>query len=404
MPSFGPCRTLVLTERITRTIRLTPADIDFLLVHHRGHFEILPTTERHCYRLTSLGRVGVVVAPTCRLVIRPKIPLQNLFLLLDPTTAVAAADDASTPRAAEEMLDFLTGQLVHRMRERIAAGLHRAYREQSVQGPTLHGALDLSAQMRDGAARKERLHGRLDELSVDVPCNQAVRATADRLLACSLLGEEVRQALTAALRAFADVTSLPLGPERFAQAEADRRIAGYRPLLGLCQLLAEGLAPGEQAGSFAGPAFLLDLERAFERYLTRGIREAFSETEMVAVQPWHRIGATKPGAPEIALRPDIILYHAGRPVIAVDAKWKRPPRSNLDIGDLHQALAYGAALDLRRMVLVYPGRRDREWTYPIHSTFAVQVRTLRVVGSAEACRDSLRRLGHTLRRGNKLTP
>src|SRR5579883_842148 len=106
-PHRVPRRTLYLTERRARTIRLAPVDIDFLLAYHRGHFEILPASERDRYRLTPLGRVGLVVAPTCRLVIRPKIPLQNLFFLLDPTLPVAAVGDASTPRPAGEMLDFL---------------------------------------------------------------------------------------------------------------------------------------------------------------------------------------------------------------------------------------------------------------------------------------------------------
>jgi 5-methylcytosine-specific restriction endonuclease McrBC regulatory subunit McrC len=232
-----------------------------------------------------------------------------------------------------------------------------------------------------------------------VPCNQAVRATADRLLASGLLGDAARQVLAGALRGFEGVASPLPGPELFARASPDRLTEAYRPLLDLCRLLAVGLAPGEAAGPFAGPAFLIDLEHAFERYLTEGIRTSFGDrgVHVVAVQPRHRISATRPGPPEIALRPDIALLHRGRPVLAIDAKWKRPPRVNLDIGDLHQALAYGAALGVRRVVLVYPGRRDRAWTYPIRSAFDVQVRVLRVVGPGEACRVSLRRLGRSLR-------
>jgi 5-methylcytosine-specific restriction enzyme subunit McrC len=282
------------------------------------------------------------------------------------------------------------------MDERTAAGLHRGYREQSVQGPTLHGQLDLAAQMREAPGRKEQLHGRLDELSVDVPCNQAVRATAERLLGSGLLEDAAHRALARALRGFDGVSSVVLGPALFARAQPDRLTEAYRPLLDLCRLLADGLAPGEQPGPFAGPAFLLDLERAFERYLMRGIEEAFGT--QAAAQASHRIAPAHPGPPDIVLRPDVTITAAGRLVLAVDAKWKRPPRTYLDIGDLHQALAYGAALGVRRVVLVYPGRRDRAWTYPIRSAFDVQVRVLRVVGPGDACRESLRRLGHALLR------
>jgi hypothetical protein len=66
---------------------------------------------------------------------------------------------------------------------------------------------------------------------------------------------------------------------------------------------------------------------------------------------------------------------------------------------VYQALAYGAALGVRRAVLVYPGGRDRAWTYDLaHGPLRVEVRTLRVRGGLDCCRRSLRRLGRDLRR------
>src|SRR5207253_1929135 len=139
----------------------------------------------------------------------------------------------------------------------------------------------------------------------------------------------------------------------------------YRPLLDLCRLLADGLAPGERAGAVAGPAFLLDLERVFERFVTRGLTEAFAdEPGAVAVQPPHRLRGDG-AAPALALRPDVTLDRGGRPVLVVDAKWKRLPRAGPLPADVYQALAYGAALGARRAVLVYPGRRERRWTYAL---------------------------------------
>src|SRR5262249_49262788 len=75
-----------------------------------------------------------------------------------------------------------------------------------------------------------------------------------------------------------------------------------------------------------------------------------------------------------------------------------PPEGRLT-GDIYQVLAYCAGLGTRRAVLVYPGRRDTCRTYRLPRTsFRVEVRTLHVTADAEACRRSLRRLGHHLRR------
>ena len=63
-------------------------------------------------------------------------------------------------------------------------------------------------------------------------------------------------------------------------------------------------------------------------------------------------------------------------------------------------LAYCTALGVGRAVLVYPGRRDRMRIYALRNApICVEMRTLRVVGDAAACRRSLGRLGRALRRG-----
>ncbi len=112
--------------------------------------------------------------------------------MLDPLAPVPAALDEIAPRTGTEALDFLTGQLACRLSERVAAGLHRAYRQRSGQGSVLYGQFDLPAQLREAPGRKDQLHGQFDDLSADVPCNQVVKATVESLLASPLLGPAVR--------------------------------------------------------------------------------------------------------------------------------------------------------------------------------------------------------------------
>src|SRR5207302_3806309 len=111
-------RTVMLTERVGTLCRLSPDDVDFLLACHRTHVEVAPTGRRHRYRLTPTGHVGTIVAPHSRLVLRPKIPLQNFFYLLDPCGSVAVADDATTPAAGAEALDFLAARLARLLVQR----------------------------------------------------------------------------------------------------------------------------------------------------------------------------------------------------------------------------------------------------------------------------------------------
>src|SRR5207253_9336450 len=184
------------------------------------------------------------------------------------------------------------------------------------------------------------------------------------VLRSPLVGEAARSAVRQALGGF-DAVGAALEPDSFLLAEAGRLTEAYRPLLDLCRLLADGLAPGGRDGATACPAFLLDMERVFEGYVTRGIVESFAGLGRyrVDVQPRHVANRPVAGQPDIHLRPDVVLSRDGRAQVVVDAKWKDLAGSPLMTDDVYQVLAYCTALGVGRGVLVYPGRRDRAWEY-----------------------------------------
>jgi 5-methylcytosine-specific restriction enzyme subunit McrC len=392
----------VLTERVSRCCRLTPADAAFLARTQRGRLDLAPTGRRHVYRLTPAGYAGVIVAPTCRLVLRPKVPLRNLFHLLDPDAAPPAASDAVAVAPGDEVLNFLARRFAAHVRERLAAGLQRGYAERANRGPVLQGRLDLPAQLRDGAAHKEQLHSQIDDFTQDIACNRVVRATIERLAASPIVEETVRAQLRATIAPFADVALVDVTAPLFDAAAADPLARAYRPLLDLCRLLLDGLGLNERAGDLAGPAFLLDTERLFERYVTRGVAEAFAAgaRATVAAQSSHGFHEPVAGRPDLLLRPDVLIVSDGRPRVVVDAKWKRPRGLRVPTEDVYQMLAYAVGLGVGRAVLVYPGTRDRGWEYALlQAPIRVEVRSLRVTGPVETCRRSMRRLGRRLRNG-----
>jgi len=397
----SPCqpRSLVLTERQPYITRLAPGDVAFLLEHHRGRLEVLPTGRRDRYRLTALGCVGVLIAPTCRFVIRPKIPWANVFAMLDPLAVVPAASDRIAPEIGTEALDFLAGQLARRMAERVTAGLYRAYREQNEQGTVLHGRVDLAAQMREAPGRKDLLHSQYDELSADIPCNRAVKATAEAVLQSPLLCADVRAALRQALAGFEGVCSAPVPARSWDRVQAERLPAEYYPLVDLCRLLADSLNLHDSAGNMAAPRFLLDLERVFEMHITRGIVEAFAQSESltVAVQTTHTVNEPLADQPDLTIRPDLTIDHDGRTLLVIDAKWKPLPK-NAETADLYQVLSYGTLLGAQGVVLVYPGRKwsVREYRFT-HTPLRLMVCTLQVGGTRQACLRSVRRLVKSLK-------
>jgi 5-methylcytosine-specific restriction enzyme subunit McrC len=373
-------RTLELTERIPAIVRLPPAAADFLLAGWGHAVSLAPTRRRHRYRLTPLGHVGVLPAPGVRLVVRPKIPLRNVFFMLEPAAPLPASADATDPEPAGPLVDFLAGQLARRMAERAAAGLHRDYAERHDAGPFLRGRPDLPAQLREPPAGK--LHGVFDDFTTDVPCNRVPCATCERLLPSPLLGGEARSALRRALAGFDGVESAT-GPYPARVPEA------YRPLLELCQLLDEALRPGESAGTQGSPAFLLDLGRVFERYVAGGLVAA--GRSVVRVQPT----ATAGGPGGLVLRPDLLIGGDGGQSVVADTKWKRGPVAP---PDAYQVIAYATAFGARRAVLICPGQRDGLRAFDV-GPVRLEVRLLDVAGTPGACRRSLRRLARRVTGG-----
>ena len=400
-------QTVRLTERRGTVARLSAADLAFLLAAHAGHVQVEPTGRRGRYRLTPSRVVGTIRCPDCRLAIRPKIPLANLFALLDPAAPVPIQEDHTAPEAGAQALAFLAGRLAQSLARLSEAGLYRGYAERCSEGPFLQGRLDVAAHTRDPVRPRDRLYCRWEDFTVDVPCNQVAKATAELVLASPLVGERVRGALRAALGGFTEVSDIALG----AGSWDDRGLTGavlappqeYRPLLGLCRLLWEGLAPGENAGQTPGPSFLLDLERIFERYCIAGCTDAFRDPRRqghrftLSVQPSFRLTADRAGAPDLQLRPDVTADCDGQPLLVLDAKWKRLPPDSVVTDDVYQVLAYGAALGIRRALLIYPGRRDRTWEYFLERAgIRLTLHSLRVVGPREECARSLRGLGRAV--------
>lgn len=397
----GELPTFVLTERRMTTCRLARQDVDFLLGVHRAYVELASAGRRGYYRLRPRGHVGTIVCPASRLLIRPKIPVESLFYLLDPTSPVLTLPDQVTPSPGVEGLDFLACRLAGLLTERAGAGLHRAYQERVERGTFLQGQVDLTAQLRGWNGRKDQLHCRFEEFTADVPCNQVPKATAELVLRSPLLGQGVRDALRRALEAFASVTSVAVDRDSFSTFLTDRLTEAYQPLLDLCRILVESLRPGGQAGSLACPAFLLDMDRVFERYVTTGIVRAHQGSSRctVAMQPLFTANRPDVRLPEIQLRPDFMIMDDCRPLLVGDAKWKRLPGSPLVTADLYQLITYCTALGVKYGLLVYPGQRDRHWKYCLaRAPLTVEIHKLRVTGNREVCARSLQRFADTVRK------
>ncbi len=366
-------RTVALTERRTRPVQLPREEANFLFAHARHLIDVVPTPERGTYRLTPRGYVGFLDGPTTRYTIGPKIPWPNLCLLLG--LSEAAAGGAVEPEGG--LLTVLATAFAERLEAVIRAGLVAGYGQVWSVAPFLRGKLRTAAQIRDAATRPNPNRFHIDEPVFDLhtPWNRVPKTVFSGLLKRgSELPAPLRQRLESAAVPLAAIPDQPATEADFAAALAEPRAAGYRPLLDVCRVLLDGLSATDPLGTGTG-AFLIDLGRAFERYLGAGLEREFAPRAgwSVVCQPTFPIGPTE-------LRPDVVLHKDKEPWAVLDAKWKT---ANPEADDLHQVLAYATLTGAPRVALVYPGKSDNlaHFATPGRGV-RVSLYRLRVIGTA----------------------
>jgi 5-methylcytosine-specific restriction enzyme subunit McrC len=374
-----------LTEHRTRELRLPPSEVAYLLTHAKPFVEVVPCFRRGVYRVTARGVVGRFNTPGSRFIISPKIPWPNVRMLLGLSRKNEHAASCSATDAG--LLELFASEFLAQYRAVLQVGLVPDYREQDGTGPFLRGKLRMGDQIRDAAARvfPDRFQFTESVLSLDTPWNRIVRATALRLFTCPELSPKARAELEGIMRSLDGISEDPITDADFAVQETEPRLRHYRELTALCRVLFRGL--GTTLGEPGEGAFLIDLYRAFERYVAAGmLSEPAARPEWsVEAQPEFSLGT-------ISLIPDLLIRRRGRPRIVLDCKWKVPdPTPKPD--DLHQILAYATITKARHVGLVYPGSRFARRTIPIPgSDVVLSLFRIQVVGQPEECAASLRRL------------
>jgi len=385
-------RTVGLVERRPREVHLPPYDVHTLLAHARHLIDIVPAFRPGVYRVTPRGYVGWLDTPTRRFAIRPKVPWPTVRMLLGLSHAHEPGPANRDPDGG--LLNVLARELAERVRAVAAVGLVPGYHDQDTAGAFLRGKLRPADHLRDVASRAfpDRFHVTESVLDLDTAWNRIPRALAEQLCHDPGIAPGARADLRDAITPLEGVAVTPSADADFIVADSEPRATHYRPLLDVCRLLHEGFASGRLPGAGAG-AFLIDLSRAFERFLTESLSAALTGHPGWSVEPQARfpVGSA-------LLQPDVLIREGGAPRVVLDAKWKAPGAAP-DAADLHQVLAYATLTGANRVGLVYPGRRFARRKLPVaNGTVRVTLFRVRVVGTDSECASSVERLAAVVRR------
>jgi 5-methylcytosine-specific restriction enzyme subunit McrC len=343
---------IVLREYEDQPVELTQEDAAFLVSRLGGRIDVRRSLWSDAYILNSRQHIGLVTLPSeRRLECHPKVPARNLFVML------AAAFDLPDPfldapavvDRLEDILHFIVNRFAGLVEELLDRGAYRSYVEEEDNLAFVRGRIMVADDLRQNSILRQRTLCRYAEYSWDVPENRVIRQVVQLLVGSGLQPDVIRR-----LRRL-DGLLEEVSPGRFTAADLDgfvyhRLNEEYRPIHRLCRLFLEAASPSETTGAIAFDAFLFDMNRLFESYVTQVIRERAPIDVEVRAQRIIYLDENQ----EIELKPDIVFRWRGKPVLVADCKYKRLVPGQHVLADLYQTLAYCTALKVQHGLLIYP--------------------------------------------------
>ena len=338
-----------LIEYETTTVELAQQQAQRLAVRGKGVITVQPAGRADSYSITAQNLVGTLVVDDLRVLIRPKIRPENLFLLLE----VGLDENAWRQEAFDyankaDLLPSVVAFYTRTLESTLARGLLRSYRHQEDRLVALRGRIDIAAQFRQ-AGIAFPVACRYDEYTPDIAENRYLKAATRLALRVPRVDPEDRRRLLQQVVSLEDVADEFLRADYLDRIPITRLNAHYQPALRLARLLLENLTLADQRGQHAASSFVMDMNRLFENFVTQRLRRALRGHLEVGSQSNRHLDTRQ----QVPIRPDLVFRKQGHEVYVADIKYKLTDDARARTSDYFQLLAYTTALDLPEGVLIY---------------------------------------------------
>ena len=306
------------------------------------------------YNVKASHRVGTLVVEDVRILVKPKIRLENLFLLLEAGLGPddwrrEAFDYAGHPDLLPAVISFLA----RTAETTLARGVFRRYSERRERLTAMRGRPDLAPMIARGGLAFP-LDCRYDDFTADVGENRYLKAALRLALRVPLVPVEDRRRLLGLVADLEEVTDARVEPGDLDRIEFNRLNEHYRPALHLARLVLENLTLIDRSGRWTTVSFMVDMNDLFERFVTERLRRALRGRLTVRGQHSTHLGT----GDTVRMRPDLVFERRGRTVYVGDIKYKLTESGEARNPDYYQMLAYTTALGLNEGVLIYCHAED----------------------------------------------
>lgn len=281
-----------------------------------------------------------------------------LLALLDlPTREVGAA---ALQLFDAPLSEWVMRQFLQHLDALVSRGLRFEYQRVEEELPFLRGQLDVTRQLQQPPGREHRFQVRHEVYLPDRPENRLLKRALERVRQHTQDPDNWRLAQELSFRLIEIPASRQIQQDFRAWGQ-DRLLAHYRPVRPWCELILGEHMPLALAGDFQGLSLLFPMEKLFERYVARWLRQQLPADAVLRTPARSQSLCRHEQQDFFQLQPDLFVTHQGQAWV-LDTKWKlldasdRANRYGLNQSDFYQLYAYGQKYlgGQGRMALIYP--------------------------------------------------
>jgi 5-methylcytosine-specific restriction enzyme subunit McrC len=334
--------------------RLQATGLVDVRVHGAGEYLLLPR-----------GKVGAVHVDGHDVVVTPKVGIARLLFLLGYAADPGFRPDDVQGVQHDDLWPAFAEILARTVERALARGALQGYTSQDAALTVVRGRIRVGDQITRRPGRVLPLEVTYDEYTTDIPENQLLRAALRRMLQVPGVTGPALTRLRHLDNRLDDVTHLTAGTPLPTWLPHQLN-AHYHPALTLAEIVLRSLSCETGTGRRTTAAFVVDMWRVFENFVTTALRAAWSTRagETRAQYPT-RLYVDQPNPMQV----DVVHTVDNTPRIVIDAKYKLTSPT----ADHYQALAYCTALKVDHAWLVHSGSEEESTTRrvlnsPVHIT------------------------------------
>jgi|GEM_PF-3173327 len=310
------------------------------------YITVVPAIGGEQYQLRSKQFVGTIRIENYTIIVKPKIPLINVFALMEVETKVKRQNKMVGLSNKTDLLNLMAKIFCETCEQVSRRGINKTYRTEQDRLASPRGRIDITGMLKR-PEMTAKIACKYDELTQDTKLNAIVNAALQHIDKIVDLDSKWTHRIKVQSSNFA--TTEQSGNFDWVQTwRPTSTEKHYEQVVKLSYIILQSSSLFLGEGETPARAFMLNMDTLFEHWVTQQIR-SYSRNLKVESQYKDKFDTDK----NRTIKPDIAIFDNKQIVAIADCKYKMPNKDKSYNGDLYQALAYATVNKLEKAWLIY---------------------------------------------------